>query len=190
MTNKDIDILFHFALRPEMYTAMDKKWRIFSFVNGYEIGRNNKCNFSILISKTLKEDNNCCNFPALGWPGQISEFAEKENLTWETSFKKISMNVFFKYLEGKTKKKLQEELKLTIKRKIESIETSWFCREWINSWWGFVAVEEKWFKEIWTTKILEIIYNINLEIAKIEVKEQIIASRELVELAKAFKISQ
>ena len=68
-------------------------------------------------------------------------------------------------------------------------EINRFGESWINKWVGLVAIKEKWFKEIWTDKELEIISKLNSEIAKIENKKQkkIVANKKLLHLMNEFK---
>ena len=56
MTNRDIEIMFHFITRTEMYTMKDEAGYIISFVHGYEIGRNGKCDFSNQLSEMLDQE--------------------------------------------------------------------------------------------------------------------------------------
>ena len=197
MTNRDIEILLLFITRTEMYTMKDEKGHIISFVTGYEIGRNGKCNFSTQISELLEKEFKI-EKRAMGWNGQIIEFEKKNKLNWETAFKQIGLKVLSKYFQGKSKRKFEKIIKSVIHIKINQIEIvkfenqkgeiNRFGKKWINKWLGLVAIKEKWFQEIWTNKELEIISKINIEIAKIENKEheKIIANKELIKLVKEF----
>ncbi|WP_299683633.1 hypothetical protein [uncultured Dokdonia sp.] len=198
MTNRDIEILLHFITKTEMYTMRDETQNIIAFIHGYEIGRNGKCDFSNQISEILENEFKLKK-RALGWNGQIIEFGKKNNLNWETAFKKIGLKILSKYFQGKSKKKFQKIIKTKIQSKIEQIEIvtfknqrgkiNRFGEKWINKWIGIVALEEKWFQEIWTNKELEIISKLNSEIAMIENKKQdeIVANKELLNLMNEFK---
>ena len=182
-----------------MYTMKDKAGYIISYIHGYEAGSNGKCNFSKLLSELLESEFKLKR-RAMGWNGQLIEFGKENNLTWETSFKKIGLKVLSKYFQGESKNKFEEIIKVITQSKIEQIEVAsfknqdWtinrFGKNWINKWIGLIALEEKWFQEIWTNKELEILLDINKEIIKIENKEQenIIANNELIRLVNNFKM--
>ena len=198
MTNRDIETMLHFITRTEMFTLKDEAGQIISFVHGYENGRNGKCDFSNQISEMLEKEFQI-EKKAMGWNGQITEFGKKNKLKWETAFKKIGLKVLSKYFQGKSKKKFQKIIKSIIQSKINQIEIVKFKNQrgginrfegkWINKWTGLVAIDEKWFQEIWTSKELEIISKLNYEIAMIENKEQetIVANKELLKLMNEFK---
>lgn len=198
MTNRDIEILLLSITRTEMYTMKDEAGHIISFVNGYEIGRKGKCDFSNQISELLEKEFKC-EKRAMGWNGQIIEFGKKKNLTWESSFKKIGLKVLSKYFQGKSKNKYEKILKSIIQSKINQIEIvrfknqegeiNWFGEKWIKKWFGLVALEEKWFQKIWTKRELEFISKLNNEIEIIENKEQekIVANKKLIEIMNEFK---
>lgn len=181
-----------------MYTFKDEAGHIISFVNGYEIGRNGKCDFSNQISEILEQEFKIKKL-AMGWNGQIIEFGKVKDLNWETAFKKIGLKVLSKYFQRKSKKKSQKIIKSIIQAKINQIEIvkfenhkgeiNRFGEKWINKWTGIVAIEEKWFQEIWTDKELEIIYKLNNEIEMIENKKQekIVANKKLLHLLNEFK---
>ena len=121
MTNRDIEIMLHFLTRTEMFTMKDEAGYIISFVDGYEIGRNGKCDFSNQISEILEQEFKF-EKRAMGWNGQIIEFGTKNILNWETAFKKIGLKVLSKYFQGKSKKKFQKIIKSIIQSKINQIE--------------------------------------------------------------------
>lgn len=88
MTNRDVEVLVHFITRPEMYTHKDEAGYIISFINGYEIGRNGKCDFTSRLSEKL-ESQFGCKKRAMGWNGQILEYCKKNNLPWESGLKNL-----------------------------------------------------------------------------------------------------
>ncbi|MDF1699401.1 MAG: hypothetical protein P1U56_26345 [Saprospiraceae bacterium] len=198
MTNRDIKIMLHFITKTEMFASKDEAENIISFVHGYEIGRNGKCDFSNQISEILEKEFHLKK-RATGWKGQIIEFGKKKKINWETAFKQIGLKVLSKYFLKKSKNKYQKIIKLIIQSKINQIEIvkfenqkreiNRFGRRWINKWIGIVAIKEKWFQEIWTDKELEIISKLNKEIVMIENKKQenIVANKKLLHLMNEFK---
>jgi len=196
MTNRDIEIMLHFITRTEMYIMKDEAGHIISFVTGYEIGRNGKCDFSNQIIETIEQEFKIKKL-AMGWNGQIIEFGKSKDLNWETAFKKIGLKVLSKHFQGKSKKKYQKIIKSRIQSKINQIvkfknqkeEINWFGKSWIDKWTGLVAKEEKWFQEMWTSTELEIISELDGEISMIENKtqEKIVANKKLLHLMNEFK---
>lgn len=193
MTNRDVEILLRFILRTGMFITEVKKGCIASFVDGYDIARNGKCDFSGQISELLENEFNIKR-QATGWPGQITAFGTKQKLSWESAFKKIGLRVLSKSFLGKSKKKFEKTIKSAIHSKIDHIrdqteKVNWFGEWWINEWSGIVALEENWFQEIWTDRELELISKINSQIAMIENKnqEKIVANKQLIDLVKEFK---
>lgn len=191
MTNSDVETLLHLILRTEMFITEDKTGNITSFICGFEIARNGKCDFSGQISELLENEFNIQR-KALGWPGQVAEFGDRYKLSWESAFKKIGLMVLSKSVHWKPKSELEKTIRLAIKSKIKQIENHWFGEWWVNKWIGIVAIEEKWFQQIWTGKEFELIARINYQIRRIEKnsEEKIVANNDLINLAHEFdKIS-
>ena len=103
-----------------MYTMRDEEGYIISYIHGYEAGRNGRCDFSSRVSELLEKEFNHKK-GALGWNGQISEYGKKEDLTWETSFKKIGIKVLSEYFQSKSKKRFEKIIKSIIQSKIDQI---------------------------------------------------------------------
>lgn len=198
MTNRDIEIMLHFITKTEMFIRKDQAALIVSFVTGYETGSNGACDFSNQISELLEQKFHCEKL-ALGWPGQITEFGKKENLNWKTTFKKIGLQVLSKYFHGESKEKFRDIVKVTIQTKINQIEIvtiqnqkgkiNRFGKKWINKWIGLIALEEKWFQEMWTNRELTILSNLDKEISMIENKDQkeIVANKNILQIMNEFK---
>lgn len=54
MHEKDLNILWHFTLRIGMYTGKENRDTVLSFIHGYEIGRQNECNFIEKLVKSIE----------------------------------------------------------------------------------------------------------------------------------------
>ncbi|MGK0366161.1 MAG: hypothetical protein ACI85O_003234 [Saprospiraceae bacterium] len=146
----------------------------------------------------LLENEFQCEKRAMGWNGQIIEFGKKNNLTWETSFKKLTLKVLSSHFRGKPKSKYEIIVKSIIQFKIRQIEPihfsnqKWilnrFGKKWIQEWNGLVDLEAKWFQNIWSEKKLKLVIKINKRIQKIEDKDQIeiIAKKKMLFLVKKF----
>ena len=90
MTKEQKKTLLHFLERPGMYIQHIDEINIISFITGYEVGSNNECNFSTLLSEYLDKEfkivrNSIC------WPGQLQQYSDKNNIDWITAFKQIGV---------------------------------------------------------------------------------------------------
>lgn len=199
MSNNDIETLVYFITRTPMYVEESSALAIKSFITGYEIGKTNLFfteNLSSILEKHYSSPKG-----ALGWSGQIEVLVKKEKKHWTSVFKKVTLNALIKISEDSLKSKLQMFLKERLVLNIERIAPihisgsentiNYFDKNWIIDWFGFVDLEEAWFKEIWTKKELVIIKNINQEVEKIKLQEEEIApNKYLLELSSKFKISK
>jgi len=88
MEQEDKKVLSAFIKRVGMYAPGESNESIISFINGYELGRKNRCKFSIEMSNLL-ESKYKLKRRAMSWIGQLSEYSEENNLTWSQSFKII-----------------------------------------------------------------------------------------------------
>ena len=61
-----------------------------------------------------------------------------------------------------------------------------FGGKWVNKWIGLIAIDEEWFKEIWTKEEFESISKINNEILRIE-SDNVLKWGERQEVFSAFK---
>ena len=78
MREIDLNTLMHFITRTEMYIGKVSKESVISFIHGYEIGTEEKCNISGSISDLLSNEFNIEKM-ATGWIGQIEEYS-KQNI--------------------------------------------------------------------------------------------------------------
>ena len=84
--------ILHFLSFPGMYIQNIDEVNITSFLTGYQIGTNHVCDFTIILSKHLEEN---LKIPKLstGWPGQVMQYSQNENLSWVSAFKKLATAV-------------------------------------------------------------------------------------------------
>ena len=68
------------------------KERIISFIDGYETGTNNKCDFTQLLKEFISNKYKI-NGSNEGWPRQIDLLSKKLSLTWIETFKIIGMEI-------------------------------------------------------------------------------------------------
>jgi hypothetical protein len=77
MQEKDIKLLWMFTLRIAMYTGKENKDAISAFIQGYEIGRDNRCDFIEKLIESIEEEYRI-ESRATGWIGQIGCLADKQ----------------------------------------------------------------------------------------------------------------
>lgn len=92
MTNEHKILLGHFIARMGMFITQIDEPNIISFITGYEIGTNNKCDFTTLLSEymnkkfKIKKSNQ-------EWEGQIRQYGYKKNMDWVEAFKQVGLEV-------------------------------------------------------------------------------------------------
>lgn len=181
MQEKDLKLLWMFTLRIGMYTGKENKDTVSSFLHGYEIGRNNECNFIEQIMKSIEEEYEIKS-RATGWIGQIEMVAEKLEMDWIIIFKKQSL----KFLTSKFTEPIKIEFGISIKSRINGkmlgVENH-FRRDWITDWFGIVDLKSDWFKELWSSKELKLMKKIEEELLSLgkvrEIQKQIKPTNKL-----------
>lgn len=92
MREIDVRNLTHFVTRMGMYITIEEEDSIVSFIHGYEIGTEQKCEFTKVLSKYV-EDKYGIRRAALGWPWQIQELGNKNKENWVTNFKELTLEI-------------------------------------------------------------------------------------------------
>jgi hypothetical protein len=151
-----------FTLRIGMYTGKENKYTVSSFLHGYEIGRDNECNFIEQIVKSIEEEYKI-ESRATGWIGQIEMVSEKLETDWITIFKKQSLKILTKKFKEPIKAEFATSIKKRINGKMLGVKNH-FRRDWIADWFGIVDLKADWFKEFWSDKELRLMNKIEEEI--------------------------
>lgn len=162
MQEKDLTLLWMFTLRIGMYTGIENKDTVSVFLHGYEIGRNQECNFIEQIVKSIKLEYDI-EKRATGWIGQIERLAAVEEADWITIFKRQSLKI----LNAKFSKEIQQEFTESLKKRINGKMlgvNDYFRKDWITDWYGIIQLEENWFKEIWSNEELKLMKEIESEL--------------------------
>lgn len=162
MEEKDVKLLWMFTLRIGMYTGTENKDTVLSFIHGYEIGRENKCDFVGRIIQSIENEYKIKS-GATGWSGQIERLAEELETDWITIFKMQSIKILAKEFYDSSKTELTDLLKRRINGKMNGI-TIFFHRNWIRDWFGIINKEANWFKEMWSATELKLINEIETEL--------------------------
>ena len=188
MREIDLNTLMHFITRTGMYIGKVTDNSIISFIHGYEIGTEGKCNLTDSISELLSSQYSIKKM-ATGWPGQIREYGIKNKLNWVTSFRKITLKYFYQTQDFNADSEFKNFLKSRIESKIGQLNLEWVAsnfQDWCDDWKGFVDLKEDNFRIIWTEKELKVISDLDNEIDKIY-NDEIHLTDKLLELRTEYK---
>ena len=151
-----------------MYIQHQDEFNIVSFVNGFQLGTKNKCDFTQLIRERLSKKYKI-QYSNDGWPGQITRLSQKNLTSWTITFKKVGLEIIFG--EVMTNKQSNQIIKSRLEELLKQINLTddvWFNDHWRNEWSSFCATKDNWFKKIWTAKQLKIIKAIDILIMSIK----------------------
>ena len=162
MQQEDLKLLFSFTLRIGMFTGKENKDTVISFLNGYEIGRQNECKFTQKLSDSIKKEFRI-NTRATGWNGQIENTAQKLETDWITVFKRQSLKVLTEEFSDLIDDDLIDSFKKRMIGKVGGVNYH-FRKDWIIDWFGIVDLSADWFRKIWSIRELELISNIEEEL--------------------------
>ena len=85
MTQVDAKFISGFIARTGMYTCPVDEHGIVSFITGYEIGSEGRCQFTKLLADELAKKHRV-KPDSLGWPGQVRRFGERRGIRWTEAF--------------------------------------------------------------------------------------------------------
>jgi hypothetical protein len=162
MQEEDLKLLWMFTLRIGMYTGKENKDTVAAFLWGYQIGRGYQCNFIERLSESIHTTYKI-EKRAMGWIQQIEALSEKLETDWISVFKKHSLDILANQLTEKIKLECTDSLKSRINGKMSGAKNH-FRRDWITDWFGIVAIEASWFRELWSEKELELLIKIEQEL--------------------------
>lgn len=152
MTENDNKNILRFVTRTDMFIYPVDEKNVVSFIQGYELGTKNKCDFTKLLRQLLTRKYKTA-YGNDGWPGQISRLAKKRSQNWITTFKKISLELVAENQRGRLDKTSAEILRERIMSIIERINAQgdpWFNDSWVEEWSSYCSIKSKWFKYLWT----------------------------------------
>ncbi|MFN6076049.1 MAG: hypothetical protein ACK476_17385 [Fluviicola sp.] len=191
MRIKDKTDLFHFITRKAMYIHPVDENNIVSFIHGYELGANGKCQFSELIKKHLIGKYKV-NFSNDGWPGQISRLAKKQSLIWEMTFTRVTLEILSDESHGGFDEKMKRAFKKRVETLIDRINADgniWFNENWTEEWLSLCSIKRNWFQKIWTENELQLLIAIDKLVqtdSVFENKTDFLPTTELLNLKEQF----
>jgi len=166
MREKDLYNLMTFITRMGMYIPEATEKSIISFIHGYEIGSDGKCNISSLLSDLLSNEYNIERM-ASGLSCQIKEYSKQNNQDWIISFKQLVLKYFYNTQNFKIDSDFKTFLKNRITSKIDQLNLNWVAlgfKSWTDEWKSLVDVKQEKFQKMWTPKELKIIIALDNEI--------------------------
>lgn len=92
MRDIDLENLTRFVTRMGMYIGKETEDSIISFIHGYEIGSGEKCQFTKILDKYLENEYQIPRM-STGWPGKIRELTTRNNKSWVSNFRKVTLEV-------------------------------------------------------------------------------------------------
>lgn len=193
MRETDLNIVMNFITRTGMFIGKVSDDSIISFIHGYEIGTDGKCNLTEPISELLSSQYSITKI-ATGWPGQIGEYAIKNEFDWITSFRKVVLKHFYLTQDFNVDSEFKTALKSRIESIIDQLNINWVSynfKDWMNEWNGLTDFSEKTFRSIWNKDELEILAELDNEINKIKNNQTQLTDRLLelrIEYRKITKI--
>jgi len=85
MTQADAKLISGFIARTGMYVCPVDEHGIVSFIVGYEVGSQGRCQFTKLLAEELAKKHRV-KPDGQGWPGQVRRFGERRGIRWTEAF--------------------------------------------------------------------------------------------------------
>lgn len=164
MRNNDVNLLWNFLLRTSMFIGKVSDEKIMSFLDGYEIGTENQCNFTEYLSKSIAEEYGI-NSSNTRLHGQIEILANITQKDWIATFKNEGFKLLVKKLDEVEKNRFIEAFRKRFIAKTNGIKHH-FRKDWVLDWYETCHISSNWFKDIWSDLELEYFRNIELELKK------------------------
>jgi len=147
----DKKTFIQFIVRTPMYIQYVNEHTISSFVDGYEMGSQDKCDFTVLVRNHI-ENKLLTPYDADGWVGQIRRFSNKKEISWITAFKQIGLEIISLENNG-LDNKMQQIIKSRILYLVDRINEkgdNYFNESWVEEWRTLCLIKSNWFKSLWT----------------------------------------
>lgn len=173
MTDKDKATLLHFITRPGMYVHPIDRHTITAFVHGFIVGSDNNGEFVSLL-KEHGHQHLGIRYDADRWPGQISRYAKKNEISWELVFRQLTLHILTSEEVGGITDGMRKYLNLYIIRNFDVIRENgapWFDASWIEEWKLVCLTNSAWFGSMWTSEELKILKSINYSINRSQIFE-------------------
>ena len=167
MRKNDVNLLWNFLLRTPMFIGKVSDEKIMSFLDGYEMGTENQCNFITNLSKSIAEEFGIKSSNTR-LHGQVETLARTTHKDWITTFKNEGFKLLTKEFDNAEKSRFNEAFRKRIIGKINGINHH-FRKDWILDWYEICHISSNWFKDLWSDLELENFRNIDIELSKFEI---------------------
>jgi hypothetical protein len=157
-------------LQPETFTGGKTKEQILAFIAGLELKMNPKDRFSVNVGQLLANHHKVLA-DERGWVGQIEDFSRKKGFEWISGLKQIGIELVLNEMNAHQREQYANFLKHFIIKLIEQLTpgNTAFNSDWIDQWFGIVLLHTAWGRNMWNSKQLDLIEQIDEEIKKINV---------------------
>lgn len=164
------NIMSAVILQPETFAGGATREQILAFIAGLELKMNKEDRFSVNVS-TLLANHHKVIADQRGWIGQIEDFSRKKGFEWISGFKQIGIEVVLNEMNAHQREQYAVFIKQFISKLIGQLNpgSTNFNSAWIDQWLGIVLLHTAWGRNMWNTKQLDLIDQIDEEIKKVNV---------------------
>ncbi len=164
------NIMSAVLVQPETFVGGRSKEQILAFMAGLELNMLQKDRFSVNVGQLITSQYKI-NADQRGWVGQIEDFSRKKGFEWISGFKQLGIELVLNEMNAHERDQYSQFLKHFIVKLIEELtpENPQFTSAWIDQWLGIVLLHTAWGRDLWTSKQLDILQQIDEEIKKVNV---------------------
>ena len=157
-------------LQPETFAGGKSREVILAFIAGLELKMKPEERFSVNTGNLLTNHHKT-QADQRGWVGQIEDFSRKKGFEWISGFKQIGIELVLNEMNAHQREQYATYLKHFIGSLIKQLTpgSETFNSEWIDQWLGVVLLHTAWGRNMWNTKELDLIEQIDEEIKKVNV---------------------
>lgn len=164
------NIMSAVILQPETFAGGKSKEQIIAFIAGLELKMKKEERFSVTAGNLLANHHKILA-DQRGWIGQIEDFSRKKGFEWISGLKQIGIELVLNEMNAHQREQYATYLKHFIVTLIRQLTpgNATFNSEWIDQWLGIVLLHTAWGRNMWNSKELDLIEQIDEEIKKVNV---------------------
>ncbi|MDG1333380.1 MAG: hypothetical protein P8P74_13675 [Crocinitomicaceae bacterium] len=164
------NIMAAVILKPETFAGGATREQILAFIAGLELKMMKEERFSVNAGNLLTNHHKI-EADQRGWVGQIEDFSRKKGFEWISGLKQIGIEVVLNEMNEHQREQYATFIRQFIVKLISELKpgSNKFDSAWIDQWLGIVLLHTAWGQNMWNTKELDLIEQIDEEIKKINV---------------------
>lgn len=157
-------------VQPETFAGGRSREQILAFIAGLELNMGPRDRFSVNIGELLSFQYKIAP-DQRGWVGQIEDFSLKNGFEWISGFKQLGIELVLNEMNAHQRDQYSNFLKHIIIQLIDQLTpgNSQFTSDWIDQWLGIVLLHTAWGRNMWNSKQLDLLYQIDNEIKTVNV---------------------